>query len=146
MYKNFFFIFFKNKKHLKNSFIYFCHKYNKIFFLQELYKIKDCLKYKIPCTNSCSDNQFSDRMLDIKLVDADFYKVYSINDLFAIFKKKPDARYILNGGNTAHGNFIRFWMLQIERYLDDISKLILKIQKIVISIYLSTLNFSPFRQ
>jgi len=47
-------------------------------------------------------------MLDIKLADATFYKVYSINDLFAIFRQKPDATYILNGGNTAHGNFIRF--------------------------------------
>jgi len=47
-------------------------------------------------------------MLDIKLADAEFYKVYSINDLFAIFRQKPDATYILNGGNTAHGNFIQF--------------------------------------
>jgi len=34
----------------------------------------------------------------------------------------------------------------MEQYLDDISKLSLKIQKIVISVYLSNLNFSPFRQ
>ncbi|XP_011694376.1 PREDICTED: xanthine dehydrogenase/oxidase-like [Wasmannia auropunctata] len=75
--------------------------------IEELYKIKECPKYKIPCTSSCFDNQFFHRneTLNIKLADAEFNKVYSIDDLFAIFRQKPNATYILNGGNTAHGVF-----------------------------------------
>lgn len=78
--------------------------------MQELYKIKDCPKYVMPCKDSCSDKQFphENTPLDIKLADAEFYKVYSIDDLFALFRQKPNATYILNGGNTAHGNFSPF--------------------------------------
>lgn len=42
--------------------------------------------------------------MDIKLDDGEFHKVYSIDELFAIFQQKPNATYILHGGNTAHGN------------------------------------------
>lgn len=77
---------------------------------QELYKIKACSKYGFACTDSCCDKQLFDRntTLDIKLADSEFYKVYSINDLFEIFRQKRNCTYILNGGNTAHGNFFPF--------------------------------------
>ncbi|XP_011694377.1 PREDICTED: xanthine dehydrogenase 1-like isoform X1 [Wasmannia auropunctata] len=78
--------------------------------IEELYKIKACPKYcNMPDTES-NDEQSSNEQssnenttLDVKLADAEFFKVYSINDLFAIFRQKPYATYILNGGNTAHG-------------------------------------------
>lgn len=74
--------------------------------LQELYKIKTCPKNGKPCTSlSCGSKQYSDvKPLDIKLEDSEFFKVYTIEDLFAIFQQNPKATYILNGGNTAHGN------------------------------------------
>ncbi|XP_011061244.1 PREDICTED: xanthine dehydrogenase/oxidase-like isoform X2 [Acromyrmex echinatior] len=72
--------------------------------IEEIYKIKTCPKNGMPCKGTCADRHFSDRnTLDIKLADTEFYKVYSIENLFAIFREKPDATYILNGGNTAHG-------------------------------------------
>ncbi|XP_011882440.1 PREDICTED: xanthine dehydrogenase-like [Vollenhovia emeryi] len=76
-----------------------------ILDIEELYRIKALPKYGIPCTGSCCDKELYDGniMLDIKLADAEFYKVYTIDDVFAIFQQKPEATYILNGGNTAHG-------------------------------------------
>lgn len=61
----------------------------------------------MPCQGNCTDRHFSDGntdTLDIKLADAEFYKVYSIENLFTVFREKPNATYILHGGNTAHGN------------------------------------------
>jgi len=61
----------------------------------------------MPCRGNCTNNRFSNEnteTVDIKLADTEFYKVYSIENLFTIFREKPDATYILNGGNTAHGN------------------------------------------
>ncbi|XP_011334533.1 indole-3-acetaldehyde oxidase isoform X2 [Ooceraea biroi] len=75
--------------------------------IEEIYKIKTCPKNGKPCKTSgcCVKTLFPVRnsTLDIKLEDAEFYKVYSIEDLFAVFQQKPNATYILNGGNTAHG-------------------------------------------
>lgn len=73
--------------------------------------MKICPKSGLLCKDSCCvklkhPNKSSKNVkLDIKLKDAEFYKVYSVEDLFAIFQQKPKATYILNGGNTAHGNF-----------------------------------------
>lgn len=85
----------------------FCCKYNNSCTSQELYTIKACSKYGFACTDNCCDKQLFDRntTLYIKLEDTEFYKVYSIEDLFAVFAQKPNATYILNGGNTAQGNF-----------------------------------------
>ncbi|XP_011874274.1 PREDICTED: indole-3-acetaldehyde oxidase-like, partial [Vollenhovia emeryi] len=72
--------------------------------IEELYKIKACPKYGISCAGSSCDEKLSDEdTIDIKLADSEFYKVYSIDDLFKIFQQNPSATYILNGGNTAHG-------------------------------------------
>ncbi|XP_072742748.1 uncharacterized protein [Anoplolepis gracilipes] len=71
--------------------------------IEELYQIKTCPRNGLPCTNSCADKQSNNVKLDIKLEDAEFYKVYTVEDLFAVFQHKPSATYILNGGNTAHG-------------------------------------------
>jgi len=63
----------------------------------------------MPCKGNCTNGRVSDgntETVDIKLADSEFYKVYSIENLFAIFREKPDATYILNGGNTAHGNLL----------------------------------------
>lgn len=50
-------------------------------------------------------------MLYIKFEDAEFFKVYSIEDLFGIFQEKPNATYMLHGGNTAHGNCENMFLL-----------------------------------
>ncbi|XP_011261213.1 xanthine dehydrogenase/oxidase [Camponotus floridanus] len=77
--------------------------------IEELHKVKTCPKSGLLCKNSCCDklkhpNKSSNNVkLDIKLEDAEFYKVYSVEDLFAVFQQKPKATYILNGGNTANG-------------------------------------------
>ncbi|KAL0109816.1 hypothetical protein PUN28_013467 [Cardiocondyla obscurior] len=73
--------------------------------IEELYKVKTCPKYEMPYADSSCDKELSDEntMLHIKLEDGEFFKVYSIKDLFKVFQQKPHATYILNGGNTAHG-------------------------------------------
>ncbi|KYN05923.1 Aldehyde oxidase 2 [Cyphomyrmex costatus] len=72
--------------------------------IEESYQIKPCRKFGIPCTQSCY-NKLSDgkTMLSIKLEDASFYKVSTIETLFTLLNNNPQATYILNGGNTAHG-------------------------------------------
>ncbi|XP_025155411.1 xanthine dehydrogenase/oxidase isoform X3 [Harpegnathos saltator] len=72
--------------------------------IEDLYKIKTCPESGLPCTRKCADNKLQAGVpLDIKLDDAEFFKVYSIENLFAIFQQKPKATYMLHGGNTAHG-------------------------------------------
>ncbi|XP_039304286.1 xanthine dehydrogenase 1 isoform X2 [Solenopsis invicta] len=75
--------------------------------IEEIYKVKTCPKNGMPCRNDCADRRISDgntETVDIKLADGvEFYKVYSIENLFAVFRQMPDATYILHGGNTAHG-------------------------------------------
>ncbi|XP_025074447.1 xanthine dehydrogenase-like [Pogonomyrmex barbatus] len=73
--------------------------------IEELYENKACVKKGETCSGSCVDSQLfnENTTLNIKLGDGEFYKIYSIHDLFEIFRRKPHATYILNGGNTAHG-------------------------------------------
>ncbi|XP_011694373.1 PREDICTED: xanthine dehydrogenase/oxidase-like isoform X2 [Wasmannia auropunctata] len=74
--------------------------------IEEIYNIKTCPKNGMPCKGKCANKHLSDgntETVDIKLADVEFYKVYSIENLFAVFREKPDGTYILNGGNTAHG-------------------------------------------
>lgn len=33
-----------------------------------------------------------------------FYKVLNVNDVFNVFYTRNDLTYMINGGNTAHGN------------------------------------------
>ncbi|KAG5346431.1 XDH dehydrogenase, partial [Acromyrmex charruanus] len=70
--------------------------------IEELYKIKPCRKNRMLCVRS-NDKQPSDekKMLSIKR-NVRFYRILSIENLFAIFKTiDPSASYTLNGGNTA---------------------------------------------
>ncbi|XP_036145981.1 xanthine dehydrogenase/oxidase [Monomorium pharaonis] len=92
--------------------------------IEEFYKIKACPKYGLPCTSSCRDRQpsYGNTTVNIKLTDAEFYKVHSINDLFAVFEQKPNATYILNGGNTAHGVY-RSSKKDLYIDINDISEL-----------------------
>ncbi|KAL6263816.1 hypothetical protein P5V15_003899 [Pogonomyrmex californicus] len=73
--------------------------------IEELYEIKACVKKGETYSGSCVDSQLFNKntTLNIKLGDEEFYKIYSVHDLFEIFRRKPHATYILNGGNTAHG-------------------------------------------
>ncbi|XP_014482532.1 PREDICTED: xanthine dehydrogenase/oxidase-like isoform X2 [Dinoponera quadriceps] len=79
--------------------------------IEDLYNIKACAKgacrgicHDLLCERKSAHKGLKiSRMLDIKLEDAEFFKVYSIEDLFAIFQQKPNATYMLHGSNTAHG-------------------------------------------
>ncbi|XP_018402593.1 PREDICTED: xanthine dehydrogenase-like [Cyphomyrmex costatus] len=75
-----------------------------IYDIEDSYQIKSCRKFGMPCTQSCYDKPSDDNtMLSIKLGDAYFYKVSTVETLFELLKNNPQATYILNGGNTAHG-------------------------------------------
>ncbi|XP_018363392.1 PREDICTED: xanthine dehydrogenase/oxidase-like [Trachymyrmex cornetzi] len=91
--------------------------------IEELYKIKTCPKYGMPRTDSGCDKQlFRGNILYMKLEDAEFYKVYTIRDVFGIFQRNSQATYILNGGNTAQGVY-RSSKKDIYIDINDISEL-----------------------
>ncbi|XP_043496073.1 indole-3-acetaldehyde oxidase-like [Polistes fuscatus] len=74
--------------------------------IEESYKIKMCPKNGMPCKNGengriCSLQNSTP--VSMKLENADFHKVLSIDNLFSTFQKYSNSTYILNGGNTAHG-------------------------------------------
>ena len=75
--------------------------------IEELYKIKACKRTGLPCKNGCngcnSVVQSTENKIDMKLDGSQFYKVLSVDELFEIFQKNPNASYVLHGGNTAHG-------------------------------------------
>nr|BCT26317.1 aldehyde oxidase [Euura sp. 'Pontania] len=75
--------------------------------IEELSKIKICPKSGKECSvESCSEtavNKKDTGYRHILLEDAEFYMVPTIDELFAVFNQHPDATYVLNGGNTAHG-------------------------------------------
>ncbi|XP_032686991.1 indole-3-acetaldehyde oxidase-like isoform X2 [Odontomachus brunneus] len=72
--------------------------------IEDLYQIKTCPKDGLPCTRKCDDKKLeADKIVDIKFEDAEFFKVYTIEELFGIFQVKSNATYMLHGGNTAHG-------------------------------------------
>lgn len=73
--------------------------------LQEAYKIKKCPKNGLPCLNGQSCGLEFSTPVSMKLEDADFHKVLSVDHLFSMFQTYPNSTYILNGGNTAHGSF-----------------------------------------
>ncbi|XP_017763664.1 PREDICTED: xanthine dehydrogenase/oxidase-like isoform X2 [Eufriesea mexicana] len=75
--------------------------------IEELYNIRTCKKTGMPCENGCNGChtrvQDTNDKIDMKLSGCEFHKVLSIDDLFEIFQKYPNASYVLHGGNTAHG-------------------------------------------
>ncbi|XP_018397763.1 PREDICTED: xanthine dehydrogenase 2-like, partial [Cyphomyrmex costatus] len=71
--------------------------------IEELYDIKPCPISEMPYVPILYDKQHVNTMLRIKLEDAIFYKVHTIEDLFSIFTNNANATYMLNGGNTANG-------------------------------------------
>ncbi|CAL7942348.1 unnamed protein product [Xylocopa violacea] len=75
--------------------------------IEELFKIKTCKKTGMLCENGCNGChtviQNTEDKIEMKLNGSAFYKVLSIDDLFAVFQNNPNASYVLHGGNTAHG-------------------------------------------
>ncbi|XP_076758274.1 uncharacterized protein LOC143427746 [Xylocopa sonorina] len=75
--------------------------------IEELFKIKTCKKTGMLCENGCNGCntiiQSGEDKIEMKLDGSAFYKVLSVDDLFAVFQKNPNASYVLHGGNTAHG-------------------------------------------
>ncbi|XP_046483350.1 xanthine dehydrogenase/oxidase isoform X2 [Neodiprion pinetum] len=72
---------------------------------KELCEIKVCSKTEQSCSGSCATIQKSKGIgfRHIIFDNAEFYKVPTVDGLFSIFEKYPDASYVLHGGNTAHG-------------------------------------------
>lgn len=75
--------------------------------IEELFNIKACKRinalYENSCNCCCTVIQKTEHKIDMKLDNSEFHKILSIDDLFALFQKNPNASYILHGGNTAHG-------------------------------------------
>ncbi|XP_076651937.1 uncharacterized protein LOC143358591 [Halictus rubicundus] len=75
--------------------------------IEELYKIKLCKRTGEPCLNGhngCATGDLNtDTKIDIKLDGAEFRKVLTVDSLFDVFQNRPNASYVLHGGNTAHG-------------------------------------------
>ncbi|XP_034185073.2 uncharacterized protein LOC117606576 isoform X1 [Osmia lignaria lignaria] len=94
--------------------------------IEELFKIKSCKRTGLPCENDCNSCytliQNTEDKIDMKLEGMEFYKVLSVDDLFEVFAKKPDASYILHGGNTAHGVY-RVKMPEMAIDINDIPDL-----------------------
>lgn len=63
-----------------------------------------CLKNCDPCDAFEIIGDNDPKPIYLKLKDADFFKVFTIGQIFEIFNKYPKASYILNGGNTGNGN------------------------------------------
>lgn len=75
-----------------------------------MYKIKSCKSCpKQFCKGGCKDMEIVykssiPRPLAIEMHDSTkFYKILDIANLFTVFEKHPNASYVINGGNTAHG-------------------------------------------
>ncbi|KAI4474230.1 hypothetical protein M0802_015717, partial [Mischocyttarus mexicanus] len=86
--------------------------------IEEAYKIKMCPKNGMPCTNGENGQtcgQLSSTPVSMKLEDAVFHKVLSIDNIFTTFQKYSNSTYILNGGNTAHGVYR---IVKPEVYID----------------------------
>lgn len=64
------------------------------------------------CHGGCDDPELIcessiPRVIEMDLKDSmKFHKVLKIDHIFEIFQKHPDASYIINGGNTAHGKLL----------------------------------------
>lgn len=71
--------------------------------IEDVYQIKKCPKNGLPCNGGKTCGQSSLTSVCMKLEDADFHKILTIDNLFSTFQKYPNATYVLNGGNTAHG-------------------------------------------
>ncbi|XP_058788820.1 xanthine dehydrogenase/oxidase-like [Phymastichus coffea] len=101
----------------------------KIKDIEELYEIQACKNCpKKMCNNTCNDLKIVyessiPRTIYVEFKDSvQFHKVLTIDHVFEIFRKIPDASYIINGGNTAHGVY-RSKKIQIYIDVNNISDL-----------------------
>ncbi|XP_076397558.1 uncharacterized protein LOC100882814 isoform X3 [Megachile rotundata] len=94
--------------------------------IEEVFKIKTCKRTGLACENGCNGcHQLisnTEDKIDMKLEGVQFHKVLSVDDLFAVFEKNPNASYILYGGNTAHGVY-RTQITDIAIDINDIPDL-----------------------
>ncbi|XP_015110494.1 xanthine dehydrogenase [Diachasma alloeum] len=92
--------------------------------IEELYKLKTCPKSGKPCKGDCSSSEEPTILEEVRMEfgDVKFQKVLDIDSLFGVFTSNPNASYVLNGGNTAHGVY-RLEKPQLYIDLNDISDL-----------------------
>ncbi|KAK0168931.1 hypothetical protein PV327_002687 [Microctonus hyperodae] len=98
--------------------------------IEEAYKFKTCPKSGKPCKGDCEDIESKNEIVELTkleeihmiMYDIQFHKVLTIEKLFNVFTNNPNATYVLNGGNTAHGVY-RLERPQIYVDINDISDL-----------------------
>lgn len=82
-------------------------------YFKDLYNVrKSCANCtKKTCKGACQDIEIIykssiPRSLELELHDSTkFHKVLDIESIFSVFEKHPNATYVINGGNTAHGDY-----------------------------------------
>ncbi|XP_063993360.1 uncharacterized protein LOC135171019 [Diachasmimorpha longicaudata] len=96
----------------------------KIHDIEELYELKKCPKSGKPCKGDCKPSEEPAILEEVRMDfgDVKFQKVLDIVSLFEVFTGNPNASYVLNGGNTAHGVY-RLEKPQLYIDLNDISDL-----------------------
>ncbi|XP_015110495.1 indole-3-acetaldehyde oxidase [Diachasma alloeum] len=89
--------------------------------IEDLYNLKKCPKSGQPCKGTCDEPEELTIVEEIRMEfgNVKFQKVLDLENLFAVFASNPDATYVLNGGNTAHGVY-RLQKPQIYIDLNDV--------------------------
>ncbi|XP_014224706.2 xanthine dehydrogenase/oxidase-like isoform X1 [Trichogramma pretiosum] len=90
--------------------------------IEDMYKVHSCGSCsKKLCKGNCKNieivhkSSFA-RTLKLTLNESRvFHKVLEVNEIFNIFEEHPNASYIINGGNTAHGVYRT---KKVEVYID----------------------------
>ncbi|XP_063993362.1 uncharacterized protein LOC135171021 [Diachasmimorpha longicaudata] len=77
----------------------------KVQDIEDLYSLKKCPRSGQPCERIEDEPEVLMAVQEIRMEfgNVKFQKVLDLENLFAVFASNPDATYVLNGGNTAHG-------------------------------------------
>ncbi|XP_008214986.2 indole-3-acetaldehyde oxidase [Nasonia vitripennis] len=90
--------------------------------IEDAHKSVLCLKNCASCNDFEMIGVVGPKPIYLKLKDADFFKVFTIGQIFEIFNKCPNASYILNGGNTGNGVY-RISKKDLYLDINDITEL-----------------------
>ncbi|OXU29496.1 hypothetical protein TSAR_010099 [Trichomalopsis sarcophagae] len=90
--------------------------------IEDAHKSVLCLKKCASCNDFEMIGVNDPKPIYLKLKDADFFKVFTIGQIFEIFNKFPNASYILNGGNTGNGVY-RISKKDIYLDINDVTEL-----------------------
>ncbi|XP_023247177.1 xanthine dehydrogenase-like [Copidosoma floridanum] len=97
--------------------------------IEDIYKIQSCKNCpKVARNGTCNDLEVIykssiPRKMIIELKDSTkIYKLLDVKNIFKIFEEHPNAKYIINGGNTAHGLY-RVNKMQVYIDINDVLEL-----------------------